>query len=207
MPVLNPGFACEAMTEPFTWALVRELFPRPFLEALARGFPSDGFTAVAGHAPDKPYAMRHRSLLARGPVDVATARPGAGIWRDFAALVSAPAYRAFIQDWCPRPLAECDWEINWWSYDAGSWIAPHRDKPEKLVSHIIYLNQGWQAAWGGCCRILASEDIEDVRAEIVPDIERSLLIVRSESSWHAVTPVTVGDRLRNSVQVVVWARS
>ena len=193
------------MTEPFTWALVEDQFARGFLQRLAREFPNEGFSNVASRDAAKPYAMRHRTLLRRGALDGTPEAATPTVWREFLRLIRAPTYRDFIQGWCPRPLAACRWEINWWSYDAGSWIAPHCDKPDKLVSHIIYLNEDWQAAWGGCCRILASEDLDDVCAEILPTLAQSLVIVRSDSSWHAVTPVVNGEHRRNSVQVVLWA--
>jgi len=73
-------------------------------------------------------------------------------------------------------------------------LGPHVDIPRKLATQVFYFNPGWDPARGGCLRILA--DGEAV-AELAPELGSASLIVRSEVSWHEVTPVAqrVDERL------------
>jgi SM-20-related protein len=64
----------------------------------------------------------------------------------------------------------------------------HTDSETKIITVLIYLNQGWDKE-GGNLRVLRSgTDIEDYAKEISP-IEGTLLIFkRSDRSWHGHLP-------------------
>jgi hypothetical protein len=90
-----------------------------------------------------------------------------------------------------------------WRWPNSAHLGPHLDMRQKIATHIFYLNAGWNTWWGGCLRILNSKDEEDVVAEIPPRIGNASILVRSDRSWHTVTPVTAAPVPRRSL-IVTW---
>jgi Rps23 Pro-64 3,4-dihydroxylase Tpa1-like proline 4-hydroxylase len=83
-------------------------------------------------------------------------------------------------------------EVNVFHYGPGGSLGPHPDLPDKLVSHILYFNPSWDRQYGGCLNILRSADMADTAAEIAPIVGNSVVLVRSDDSWHAVSRVADG---------------
>ncbi|HVB89318.1 MAG TPA: 2OG-Fe(II) oxygenase [Beijerinckiaceae bacterium] len=62
--------------------------------------------------------------------------------------------------------------------------AIHTDSKSKIITVLIYLNEGWEAD-GGRLRILRSgDDLEDYSAEALPFGGTLLAFRRSDRSWH-----------------------
>lgn len=60
----------------------------------------------------------------------------------------------------------------------------HTDSRTKVVTVLLYMNQGWEAE-GGRLRILRSgTDLEDYAAEVSPNAGTLLVFLRSDKSWH-----------------------
>jgi SM-20-related protein len=60
----------------------------------------------------------------------------------------------------------------------------HTDSRSKLITLLLYMNEGWEAD-GGRLRILRSgTSLEDPRAEVAPYGGTLLVFRRSENSWH-----------------------
>ena len=60
----------------------------------------------------------------------------------------------------------------------------HTDSRSKLITVLIYMNEGWEAD-GGRLRILRSgKDLEDMHAEVSPDHGTLLVFRRADNSWH-----------------------
>jgi len=79
-------------------------------------------------------------------------------------------------------------------YRKDHWLGPHTDRPHRIATQVIYLNEEWNLEDGGQLRLLHSDRIEDIGAEVAPQLNTSVVIRRSERSWHAVMPV------RDSIQ-------
>ncbi len=64
----------------------------------------------------------------------------------------------------------------------------HTDSKTKLITVLLYMNEGWEAD-GGRLRILRSgTDMEDHVAEVSPNGGTLLAFRRSENSWHGHKP-------------------
>ena len=64
----------------------------------------------------------------------------------------------------------------------------HTDSKDKIITVLLYLNDGWIHA-GGRLRILKNgRDVDDYAAEVAPDNGTLLVFKRSESSWHGHHP-------------------
>ncbi|MGH9761322.1 MAG: 2OG-Fe(II) oxygenase, partial [Blastocatellia bacterium] len=103
-------------------------------------------------------------------------------------------------------LTQVPIEINVFHYGPGAWLGPHADLMDKLVTHVLYFNKKWRSKDGGCLQILRSQDSEDVAAEINPTVGNSVVIVRSESSWHSVGRVRDGISLSRRSATVTFYR-
>jgi hypothetical protein len=60
----------------------------------------------------------------------------------------------------------------------------HTDSKKKIITVLLYLNDGWQEE-GGRLRLLRSgEDLDAVAAEVPPKFGTLLVFRRSDNSWH-----------------------
>ena len=69
----------------------------------------------------------------------------------------------------------------------------HTDSETKILTVLIYMNEGWERD-GGQLRVLRSgTDLDDYAAEVPPAAGTLLAFRRSDSSWHGHEPF-VGER-------------
>ena len=125
-------------------------------------------------------------------------------WRALADELAGPAYRTAMSRLTGIDLAELDLEVNAFSYAPGAYQDPHPDLPEKVVTHVLWFNDAWASRDGGCLRILRSADPDDIARELTPDLGWSAVFVRSDRSWHCVTPVADGTRARSPSVVATF---
>lgn len=78
--------------------------------------------------------------------------------------------------------------------------AVHTDAVWKIVSALLYLNEGWESG-GGRLRLLRSRDLDDVALEIPPEWGRLFVFRRSDRSLHGHRPF---EGERRAVQLT-WA--
>jgi len=188
---------------PFAWKFIDQLFSPADAAALAASFPRDHFKKVTGHDGEKSYAYWSRSLIHMGASTATYAEALSPAWAALAKDLLSPDYRKSLSRLTGRDLASCDLEVNAIHYGPGAWLGPHLDLKEKIATHVLYFNESWNPADGGCIRILNSSNPEDVAAEIPPIVGGSSLLVRSESSWHMVSKVKGDCRLsRRSLNVI-----
>lgn len=70
----------------------------------------------------------------------------------------------------------------------------HNDSASKIVTMLIYLNDGWNNEEGGAIRALnGPDDMDDYALEVAPLAGNVFAFARSETSWHGHPPFT-GDR-------------
>jgi len=81
----------------------------------------------------------------------------------------------------------------------------HNDGEAKIVTSLLYLNEGWpEGEDGGRFRVLTSDrGFEDTAAEISPLYGTFITFVRTENSWHGHKPFA-GER---RVIQTTWLRS
>lgn len=63
----------------------------------------------------------------------------------------------------------------------------HTDSKSKIITVLLYMNDDWDAD-GGRLRILNSDDLNDVAAEVPPNGGTLLIFRRSETSYHGHEP-------------------
>lgn len=84
-----------------------------------------------------------------------------------------------------------EFEGHYAAYAAGELYQKHKDAFHKgnsrVVSFVLYLNEAWQAEWGGQLRIFDANDQTHVAAEVDPQGGRLVLFLSSEIE-HEVLP-------------------
>jgi SM-20-related protein len=79
----------------------------------------------------------------------------------------------------------------------------HCDSESKVMSLLLYLNEGWSSP-DGRLRVLRSQNsFDDYAAEVDPKVGSVFAFMRRDHSWHGHTPF-VGER---RVIQVAWLRS
>lgn len=162
---------------------------------------------LASSFPESPYARftraqgekRHRLEGWRLDQQEAALTPP---WRRLVDEVRGADYRRAIEAATGCALEACEVEISFWCHSEGCYLDPHPDKPEKVVSHLLYFNEEWTRALGGVLLLLGSPHLDDVLEDVVPRANVSVVIVRSDRSWHAFDRVTSTTRRRLGMQVV-----
>jgi hypothetical protein len=203
--VLNiRGIAQQKMeNEPYQWAFIDRLFSAEDAARLAGSFPCDKFKKVAGYDREKGYQYMSRSLIHLGAAIPSYPESLGPAWLAVAGDFLSAEYRFALTRITGRDLASALMEVNVVHYGPGSWLGPHLDLKEKMVTHVLYFNEKWDPRQGGCLNILGSSDPDDVLAEILPVVGNSVLLVRSNRSWHSVSRVVQGCRTsRRSINVI-----
>lgn len=190
--------------EPFPHAVVDGLFDPAHARALSATYPADHYRIVSGGA-EKLYRYDARPFVAFGRDEVAFEDDLAPEWKVLGRELASPAYREALGRLASIDLTDAPFEANLFHYGPRRLLEPHRDLADKIVTHVLYFNDAWDPADGGCLRILRSSNIDDYVTEVPPLIGSSVVLVRSEQSWHGVPAVRPGvTRSRRSMTATFY---
>ncbi|HKV06498.1 MAG TPA: polysaccharide pyruvyl transferase family protein [Thermoanaerobaculia bacterium] len=192
-------------TEPYRWARIDSLFSPKDAKALATTYPHDHFKRLQAHGGEKDYDYEARSLIRMGAETPSFPNELSAVWRGFAEDLLSPAYRNAMSLLTGCDLSNSPLEVNVFHYGPGASLGAHPDLADKIITHVFYFNESWNPKDGGCLSILRSPDAKDIVTEIPPLVGTSAVIVRSDTSWHAVAPVINGSQVsRRSVTVTFY---
>ncbi len=194
-------------SKPYRWAVIDGLFSEADASALASTFPSDHFKRQAGYGGDKVFDFRVRSLIRAGEDSISHSEELSGEWRALGHDFLSHGYRAAVSSLLGFDLADTDLEVNVFHYPAGTSHGAHPDHRDKIVTHVLYFNDSWNEADGGCLTILGSGDTRDVVRSVSPVVGNSAVLVRSDNSWHAVSPVSKSCRRTRRSLTATFFRS
>lgn len=176
-------------TQPYRWAVIDRLYARADAAALAKTFPRDRFKHLSDYGGEKDFEYESRELIGMGASEISGAARLSRAWRTLANDLLSPEYRRAMSALLGMDLREAPLEVNVFHYPGGGSLGPHSDLSDKIVTHVLYFNESWNDDDGGCLTILRSSDAADVVATVSPIVGNSAILVRSDNSWHAVTPV------------------
>lgn len=175
--------------EPYLWTVLQDFVARGLAEQLADEFPREGFRAAGTSA--KLFLVR--SLVIDGQLP-SSVRQLSEAWREVAETIAHGDWVDRVGTVVGRDLTALRVDASLCRYPPGCSLMPHTDRDIRDTTQIIYFNRAWRPEWGGMLRILGSDDINDVIEEVPPLLHSCVVMVRSERSWHAVTPVAAGVR-------------
>ncbi|MFD1708570.1 2OG-Fe(II) oxygenase family protein [Siminovitchia sediminis] len=189
--------------KPFSYGIVSSPVQLQYRNELIKEFPEDGFKTVKKTSEGKSYQMNHRTFINEqdGQANLDGLSP---IWEDLYSDLTSSLYRDMISEITKKKLKNCKIGASFWQYDERCFLSPHTDKPEKVVTHLIYMEDSWQERRGGCLHLHLEEKSYPIFRTIIPVIDNSVLLVTSENSWHSVSPVLGEKWQRKSLQIVFW---
>lgn len=176
---------------PYHWSFINNLFSKEEQDNLLNTFPQDyeNFKSVDGYDGEKGFTYKVRPLVHLRETKAYVPEKLDNNWQLLAETLISKEYREAISYLTGVDLMDTDIEINAFHYSAGSWMGSHVDIKEKIVTHVIYFNETWNINNGGNFNVLRSKDMSDAIVSITPLIGNSVLLVRSNTSWHSVTKV------------------
>lgn len=175
--------------QPFRWASIDQLFHADDAAQLTASFPIDHYMTVPVQDIERPYSYEARPFIKLGQRTVAYPDGLSPAWHRLGQFLASPDYRTAMSQLTRLDLGSAPMEVNLYHYGPEGWLKPHCDNGRRMVTHVLYFNERWRRRDGGCLRILAGPDLAATVAEIVPTVGQSAVLVRGESSWHAITPV------------------
>lgn len=176
-------------TQPYRWAEIGNLYSPHDAAMLAQTYPRDGFKTVSGYGGEKDYEYEARQLVEIGTQRIVNPEALSPHWLRLAHVLCSAAYRSAISSLSGIDLSIAPLEVNVFHYGPGASLGPHVDLKDKLVTHILYFNESWDVQNGGCLDILNSSDPDNVATVVTPVVGNSAVLVRSDTSWHAVSRV------------------
>lgn len=205
--MINLRATVENHQDPYRWALIRDLIPVAGRTRLRAELPPVQRLArsVRARGGDKTYGMYVLPLLDRGRPTPALDTVGPA-WRDLVAAVENASYRAWVHSVVGADVGHSPLDIGVFVFGPGDWVSAHTDKPGKRATHVVYLNESWGRRDGGEFEVRTDGDPRTLpHAVIVPGGGRSALFARSDTSWHAVAPVSRdAPDCRYTIQVEMW---
>lgn len=163
--------AAALAKDPFDHCIVENFIPQDAIARIRRDFPAIG---KGGSFPLNSLDCGP-ALLALAQ-DLQSAEVAAAFGRKFGLDLSGRSTMITLRGWSRAK----DGRI-------------HLDSRDKLVTALVYLNDGWSAE-GGKLRLLRSpHDLEDFAAEIAPKAGTLLAFRCGERAWHGHKPF-VGER-------------
>jgi SM-20-related protein len=180
--------------EPYRWTVIDRLFSAGDAAALAATFPRDHFKRLADYGGEKDFEYEARALIGMGEQLISRLQELSRSWQALASDLVSPAYRAAMSSLLGVDLTSALLEVNVFHYPPGGSLGPHPDLRDKIVTHILYFNESWNDEDGGCLTILRSSDPQAIVRRVSPLVGNSAVVVRSDHSWHAVSPVVKSCR-------------
>jgi SM-20-related protein len=195
----------DLTTDPFTIHLADNVLSAERVAELSATAPIEGFERIEMLDPrhEKQYAMNLRYLQKDSEKDSRTNDLSTAWLR----LVDALCGEDFL-DWLEKgtnlSLRTLPTDIGIYTHNDGDYISVHKDKPNKAITAILYLNPEWPQSAGGAYEVRTSKDpaVEPVRL-IRPKAGRFLAFPPTDRSWHSVSRVTSGTT-RLTVQLEFW---
>lgn len=178
----------SARITPYPWphAYVPATLDAASARRFSRSFARFALTDCEQVAREKTYRFATADLTAAAAV---AAGPE---WAALAAELTGPDYPAAMSELTGTDLSGATLSLALWEYRGGDWLAPHVDKPDKVVTQIFYFTESWSETDLGRLLILETPDVSSPVRALPPVLGSSAVLVRSETSWHAVEPLAAG---------------
>ncbi|GAA3348746.1 hypothetical protein GCM10020358_68370 [Amorphoplanes nipponensis] len=171
------------VTDPWTHAVIRDTFVDDTArDALSSTYPTAGFQRLSQDDDKKQFTMEVRNDLDVREGDLCP-------WQQFLAELWSPDYLKAMTELTGLDLDGAEIHAAFYRYPPECWFGPHTDDERKLFSHIIYMAPEWPENAGGRLLINRSKDMTDICDTVIPQAGTSVVVVRSDTSWHSIEPV------------------
>lgn len=186
--------------DPWPHCYLDNALPSATAAEIESSFDRVDLTSVEGTNRAKTYRMHTRRVDLTADVHLPSAT-----WRHLVDALCDARYRAAVAERTGVSLEGTELTVDLWEYRDGDWLAPHVDKPAKVVTQLFYFSKDWQPEAGGHLLVLDAADARERPVKrLRPTTGASAVLVRSESSWHAVEPSRGSGASRCSVAATFW---
>ncbi len=205
--LLNTQAKFHRIDEPFTIHLAQGTLTPEQVKALYAAAPLDKTAQIARTDPrhEKQYRMNLVYLVRDGEeAKAAAALPP--VWSQLLADLRSEDFMTWLEAGTELKLADLVLDIGVYTHVDGDFISVHKDKPNKAITAILYLNDQWPTGYGGEYEVRgsANPDAQPVR-RIPPLPGQFLAFPPTGTSWHSVSKVDTGGALtRLTVQLEFW---
>ncbi|MHC5931656.1 2OG-Fe(II) oxygenase [Nostoc sp.] len=192
---------------PYQWILFDNLIPKSQLIELRNSFPPIEVFPKREKPHHRPaivvYDDTEEFIDESRKKNYYPSTSLSSIWQSLVEELHSSAYRESIakltglnleQQFISIFLSRLDPIVN----------ASHSDSEGIILSHLLYFGrEDWETEWGGCLQILLNEQLESLFQEIPPRNGNSVVLVRSENSWHNVSPVSSPEASQDRLNILV----
>lgn len=200
---LNQFANSKVYGEPFRYAVIDDLLTETQASQLSSDFPDGGFyRSSRNFGSDKTYQVDNNILLVLSGENQECKESLPNVWRDFLTFLEGREYRLALSEMLEIDLSKCHLEITLKKYKKNDYISAHTDRSWVDATHLFFLNNHWESEWGGYLQLLTAE--KEAFLSLAPVFNRSVAFVRSDESWHEVTPVLHPTEQRLALQVALW---
>ncbi|KAA8672721.1 hypothetical protein EKN38_08005 [Enterobacter sp. WCHEn045836] len=180
--------------EPWEWGIIHGLVSHNWIKKIADEVKLLNFQQVASNRSDKNYSMGLIALQQQQVKSYAL--------NELIRELTSDKYLIKLELFTNSKLRGREVEMNIWRYSITDHLSPHVDKDYKHLTQLIYLNESWEAGYGGSLNILGSSSEDDIFEEILPVYNLSPLIKNCKNAWHSVSPVSLCAPSRYCLQII-----
>lgn len=205
--MLNKEAEFEHINDPFEIHVAKGVATKDVVDTLFDQAPLLGARQIARTDPahEKQYRMNLLYLVRDGVV----AEGAAGLsrlWSGLVAELMSDEFTRWLEEGTGLKLSGLPFDMGVYTHVDGDFISVHKDKPNKALTAILYLNPEWPAGVGGEYEVRVSGDPDAKPARRIAPVPGQLLAFPpTDQSWHSVSEVDTGGRLtRLTVQLEYW---
>ncbi|WP_327327074.1 2OG-Fe(II) oxygenase [Streptomyces sp. NBC_01210] len=127
-------------------------------------------------------------------------------WKSLYADLAGDEVTRWLSEGTGIKLDGLSLDIGVYTHVDGDFLSAHKDKPNKAVTALLYLNEDWPSNAGGEFEIRVSGDHQTPPVFSIPPRPGLVLAFPpNDQSWHSVSPISTGDSLtRLLVQFEYW---
>lgn len=189
-------------TIPYEWLEILNTFSDENKKALSDSYPADHYRTISEQSHARQYHYDARGLISlSGKLNQVEML--SEVWQQLVQYLNSKTYKDFIFRITGIQVAHLPVEANLYKYHKDCFMDAHQDMKTKVLTHVIYFNTDWLESDGGCLRILNSSDPEDVHTKVLPNIGNSVVIIRSDTSWHSVEKTRI-DKSRRAITITFY---
>lgn len=192
------------INSPFKYSRIQHLLNEEDARQLRTSLPDENYyRSIRMNGSDKTYNVINNILFQLEDQASSNLDSIPRCWQDFLKDVTNQTYRSYLGKLLEIDLGKCYQEITLKIYEEGDFLSVHTDKSGVIATHMIFFNEHWQDNWGGQL-LFSAEKNHPPFAKFNPVWLESVAFVRTDHSWHAVSPVTTLQSARIALQVAFW---
>lgn len=193
----------KVINQPFNYAVIDDILSAKQAAALRQGIsPEYFYRSKRDSGSDKTYDVANRILFELNSDRANQVQSLPKQWRDLVEFLKSKAYNRALSDTLKIDLSQCHLEITLKQYSQHDYISSHTDRSWVDATHLFFLNSYWDESWGGMLRFLTDDQVAFLT--VPPLFNQSVAFIRSDNSWHEVTPITHATEKRLALQVAFW---